>query len=100
MTIAQYNFFIRYLKERGLFTAFLRDAMMFPDRRNNEPIKQHLLDNIQQGEEIMRLILWFDASWSGWGNEYRNYNKFLSKIKNIPKDKIYENFKSFKKVVN
>jgi hypothetical protein len=99
MTIAQYNFFVRYLKERGLYTAFLRDAMTFPDRRNNAPIKQHLLDNIPQGEEIMKLILWSAASWSGWSNEYNNYNEFLRKTKYTPKEKIYEIFKSVKKVI-
>jgi hypothetical protein len=99
MTIAQYNFFIRYLKERGLYTAFLKDARKFPDRRYYAPIKQYLLDDAPQGEEIMRLIHWSSASWCGWSNEYHNYKEFLRKIKNKPKDKIYEIFKSVKKVV-
>ena len=93
MTKEKYNLFIRYLKERGLYKAFLNDAKMFPERRQKMHIKKYLLQSgIVSGEEIMHLITWDLASYREWNSEYLNYYNFLNEIKRLRKNEIYRIF--------
>lgn len=100
MTVEQYKIFIRYLKERGLYFAFLNDAKRFPERRKGKHVKTALLNMSNPREAIMVLINWGFAEYKKWQDEYHKYINFYNQyqLDKITKDNSYEIFKKVKKL--
>ena len=78
--------FFRYLKERGIYTAFLKEVRKQPERREYRPIKESissLVNRNLESEPLMNLINWSNAELEIWRNEYHyaieifNPNKYL-----------------------
>jgi len=98
MTNEQYKIFIRYLKERGLYFAFLNDAKQFPERRKGKRVKTALLNMASPTEAIMALIHWGNAEYKKWQDEYHKYINFYNQLDKSTKDNSYEIFKKVKKL--
>ncbi len=98
MTNEQYKIFIRYLKERGLYFAFLKDAKQFPERRKGGHVKTALLNMANPTEAIMVLINWGFAEYKKWQDEYHKYINFYNQLDRSTKDYSYEFFKKVKKL--
>ena len=94
MTYDDFKTFIRYIKEMGLYTMFLKDCKRFINRRvdeygedkSNIPLKDYMLDYIRPSEEIMILINWSDSTFRNWQSVYNDY-------KILYQTKLYGNFK-------
>ena len=92
MTLDDYKTFIRYIKEKGLYTIFIKDTKKFANRRVDKygedkpkiPLKDYMLHYIGATEEIMLLINWSKSTFRGWQNVYSDYKTFY-------KNKLYEN---------
>lgn len=99
MTVEQYKIFLRYLKERGLYHAFLSDSKLFPERRRNNSIKNWMM-SISPTQAIMTMITWGSAKYYRyWNEEFRKYNKFYSELNvTFNKEDRYEMFRKIKKV--
>ena len=101
MTDEQFKVFKRYLKERGLYSEFFRQAREHADRRPNLTLLKYIYHHCMAGEEIMGLITWSEAKWRYWSQEYTKYRKFLSPIiisKEINKNEFYESIQKVKKI--
>jgi len=101
MTDEQFKVFKRYLKERGIYSEFFRQAKAHSDRRLGLTIKGYIDRHCTAGEEIMRLITWSEAKWGHWSEEYTKYRKFLDPIiisKEINKNNFYESIQKVKKI--
>lgn len=101
MTDEQFKVFKRYLKERGLYSEFFRQAKAHSDRRLGLTIKGYIDRHCTAGEEIMGLITWSEARWGHWNEEYIKYREFLKPIiaKSINKEKYYEHIQKVKKAI-
>ena len=99
MTVEQYKIFLRYLKERGLYHAFLSDSKLFPERRRNKPMKDWMM-SIPPTQAIMTMISWGSAKhYRYWGEEFRKYDNFFLELKvTFSKEDRYEMFRKIKKV--
>jgi len=98
MTNDNYKLFLRYLKERGLYSSFVRDSKKFPYRRRNVPVKKYMLSDLcTPNGAIMNMITWSGASFEDWGKEYRMYINFYSELIRKKGDK-YELFEGIEKV--
>ena len=96
MTNDKYKLFLRYLKERGLYSSFVRDSKKFPYRRHNVPVKEYMLSDLcGTYSAIMNMITWSEASFRDWGKEYRMYMNFYSELirKKRDKDELFEGIK-------
>lgn len=100
MTDEQFRLFKRYLKERGLYSEFFRQARVHSDRRLGVTIKVYIDSHCTAGEEIMGLITWSEAKWRYWNVEYAKYRTFLKCIiaKSTNKEKYYEHIQEIKKI--
>ena len=100
MTDEQFKVFKRYLKERGLYSEFFRQARVHADRRPCLTIKGFIERHCTAGEEIMGLITWSEAKWRYWNEEYAKYRAFLKPIiaKSINKEIYYEHIQKIKKI--
>ena len=104
MTDKQYKLFKRYLKERGIYSIFFREASRFPERRLGETINSSMVKCFCT-EPIMNLITWrkTNLGHSFWSKEHLSFTKFvrnigLKRIDYISKDSAYEHFEKIKKV--
>jgi hypothetical protein len=91
MTKTEYNFFIRYIKEIGLYSEFIKEIKRQPSRRYNKPLKEYC-KKIHSTQIIMNCIEWSEARKKIWQKcwvEYQNY--FL---KNYNEYLLYEKFNS------
>ena len=86
----QYAFFIRYLKERGLYHAFLRDYRLQQQKRiGGRSLRDYTFKFLSSTVEIlMNVICWGEAEYRLWGDEYRRYESFF-----LENYKEYENKK-------
>jgi hypothetical protein len=74
------NFFIRFLKDKGLYYAFLKDL------RRSEPLgKDNFHKFIKERGNgysayiIMDCILWSESLFTKWQDMYHEYIEFFSK---------------------
>jgi len=77
MGIKEYKRFIRFLKEKGLYSAFYKDCEKCRDRRykcdGRMPLNKYIKKFVKNAEAIMELINWHDADFKGWQNVYNEY---------------------------
>lgn len=104
MTHEDFNLFKRYLKERGIYTLFFKEAEKFPKMRHEEPIIV-AINITPPTEAIMHFIAWGESEQGTkfWTHEYVTYRDIYNNItylKNrnvkIDKDKLNEIFKKYK----
>jgi hypothetical protein len=74
----EYNFFIRYLKDQGLYTEFFKEIKRQPDRRYDVPFKKYC-ERIASTNILMDCICWGTARLSLWGEQWHKYNNFFEK---------------------
>lgn len=79
MNKTEYNFFIRYLKENGLYTEFFREIKRQHNRnrRNNIPFKKYC-KVIKSISILMNCIHWESARKRIWREQWYSYNRFFS----------------------
>ncbi len=99
MTVEQCKIFLRYLKERGLYNAFLSDSKLFPERRGYKSMKDWMM-SISPTQAIMTMISWGSAKhYKYWAEEFRKYEKFYLELNvTFNKKDRYEIFRKIKKV--
>ena len=76
----QYSFFMRYLKEKGLYHAFMRDYRLQQDKRiGGMSLRDYTFGNLHSTVDIlMNVICWGEAEYRQWGEEYRRYENFFT----------------------
>ena len=99
MTEIQYKLFKRFLKERGIYIDFFKEARKQPYRRTSFddqeiPINEFIKDHTRATEGIMNLIGWADSRMGSnfWSYEYNMYCKFFYALQKN-RNKVYETFK-------
>lgn len=86
MTKTEYNFFIRYIKEIGLYSEFIKEIKRQPSRRYNKPLKEYC-KKIHSTQIIMNCIHWPTAVHNIWHRKYNEYIDFYKKHFNDYVDK-------------
>jgi len=81
MTQKEHNFFIRYLKENGLFSDFCYEIRNQPYRRRNEPYLAEIKRLSTSNRIILALIGWADSRLGNhhWGDIFRAYSDYYLK---------------------
>ena len=74
----EYNFFIRYLKDQGLYIEFFMEIKRQPYRRLGIPFKKYC-ERISSTNILMNCICWATARQSLWREQWHKYNKFFEK---------------------
>ena len=64
------KFFKRYLKNKGLFHAFFRDARISHNFDGRRTVSEALKRDIRTYNLIMDCILWSVSLYNGWNNRY------------------------------
>lgn len=79
MVKKEYNFFIRYLKDKGLYAEFFKEIKRQPDRRSNVPFKKYC-EGIASTDILMNCICWGDARLTDlWKEQWYKYDEFFLK---------------------
>ena len=80
MEVRELKFFIRYLKERGLYSAFVRDARRQQDERlNGIPFHEYIRGMKNSTDILMDVVYWAESEYSYWQNVYYDYKLYFRK---------------------
>ena len=79
MEVRELNFFRRYLKERGLYSAFLRDARQQQNWRLKKPYQEYIRGMKNSTDILMDVIHWAESEYSYWQNVYYDYKLYFRK---------------------
>ena len=80
MTDDEIKLFKRYLKERGIYSDFLREIKKYPERRVGLSIKYAFKSITTVSEPMMDFISWNCAKNQIWQHEYHMYRDFIKNI--------------------
>lgn len=85
MEARELKFFIRYLKERGLYSAFVKDARRQQNERlHGIPFQKYIRGMRDSTEILMNVVNWGASEYRYWHNVYDDYKSYFRK--NIIKD--------------
>jgi hypothetical protein len=69
------KFFIRFLKDKGVYNAFKRDLNTSPGGVSYFDFINKKNTRLDAAEIIMYCIVWDTAAYPGWGDLYREFRK-------------------------
>ena len=74
------KFFKRYLKEKGLYYAFIKDARMQQIVRiHGTPFQKYIRRMKNSIDILMVTVNWRESEYSGWHNVYDDYKLYFNK---------------------
>lgn len=72
------KFFIRYLKERGLYSAFVKDARRQQDERlYGIPFQKFIRGLSDSTKILMHVVNWGASEYRYWHNVYDDYKSYF-----------------------
>lgn len=78
MEARELKFFIRYLKERGLYSAFTKDARMQQNvRLHGIPFQEYIRKMKESTSILMVIVNWRESEYSGWHGVYDDYQLYF-----------------------
>jgi hypothetical protein len=78
MEARELKFFIRYLKERGLYSAFVKDARRQQDERlYGIPFQKFIRGLSDSTEILMHVVNWGASEYRYWQNVYDDYKSYF-----------------------
>jgi len=80
MEVRELNFFRRFLKERGLYSAFLKDARRQQNERlHGIPFHEFIRGMGYSTEILMVVVHWGESEYKYWHTVYDDYKKYFEK---------------------
>ena len=79
METRELNFFRRFLKERGLYSAFVRDAKQQQNLRLKKPYQEYIHGMNDSREILMDVLHWRESEYHDWQNVYYDYKLYFRK---------------------
>lgn len=79
MEARELNFFRRFLKERGLYSAFVRDAKQQQKWRLKKPFQEYIRGMKHSTDILMDVVHWGESEYKYWHTVYDDYKKYFEK---------------------
>ena len=79
MEAKELKFFKRYLKEEGLYSAFVKDAREQQDRRLGTSFAGYIQKIARSTDILMIVICWGEAKYQYWRDVYHEYQLYFNK---------------------
>ena len=77
MEARELNFFRRFLKERGLYSAFVRDAKQQQNLRLKKPYQEYIHGMNDSREILMDVLHWRASEYKYWETVYDDYKIYF-----------------------
>jgi hypothetical protein len=80
MEARELKFFKRYLKEKGLYYAFIKDARMQQDvRLHGRPFRKYIRKMKESTNILMVTVNWTISEYRHWYDIYSDYQLYFNK---------------------
>jgi hypothetical protein len=80
MEARELKFFKRYLKEKGLYYAFIKDARMQQDvRLHGRPFQKYIRKMKESTNILMVTVNWTISEYRHWNDIYSDYQLYFNK---------------------
>lgn len=79
MEARELNFFRRFLKERGLYSAFVRDAKQQQNWRLKKPYQVYIRGLKDSRDILMNVVNWRESEYEYWHTVYDDYKIYFRK---------------------
>ena len=79
MEARELNFFRRFLKERGLYSAFVRDAKQQQNWKPKKPYHEYKRGMKDSRDILMNVVHWAESEYKYWHTVYDDYKKYFEK---------------------
>lgn len=79
MEARELNFFRRFLKERGLYSAFVRDARQQQKLRLKKPYQEYIRGMKHSTDILIVVVHWGESEYKYWHTVYDDYKKYFEK---------------------
>jgi hypothetical protein len=79
MEARELNFFRRFLKEKGLYSAFVRDARRQQNWRLKKPYQEYIRGMNNSTGILMAVVHWGESEYKYWHTVYDDYKIYFRK---------------------